>query len=259
MSTKAPAARRSGQGGAPGHLRAVLAIAVRELDSLFRLPVGWVAIALFCLLTGAWFGFRTIVPGQVATMRYFFGPAVWLLLPVAPAISMRLLSDEYRSGTIESLGATPVSDAAVVWGKYLGGVLFLVLLLLPTLAFPITLHFVTQPGPDLGPIAAGYLCLMLVGMLYLAVGTLASSLTSSQTLAFLATLIILVATMLFTVVLRGRIPPEYAPIARAVAVPDRVGDFAKGVIDTGHVVFFLASSVLFVTAASVATEARRWR
>ena len=84
-------------------MRGSLTIATRELSSMFRLPVGWVVIALYALLTGCVFGLVILLPGQAASMRLFFAISGWLLLPVVPAISMRLLSEEYRAGTIEPL------------------------------------------------------------------------------------------------------------------------------------------------------------
>ncbi len=242
-------------------MRGVWAIATREVGSLLRLPVGWVVIALFAFLSAVLFVNGTLAPGQPATMRYFFSSASWLMLAIAPAVSMRLVSEELRSGTVEPLRTAPISDAAVVWGKYLGAVAFLALMLAPTLVLPVVLWGVSDPRPDPGPVFAGYLSLMLVGMLYLSVGLLASSLTSSQTLAFLGALMFLVLMMVLTgVVSQAQATPGW--LARALAalsVQARARDMAKGVIDTGAVVFFLAGSGWFVLLATAALGSRRWR
>ena len=81
----------------------VLTIAQRELSSMFRVPAGWIIIALFAFLTGVLFVNQTLLPGQPGTLRYFFMYAGWLLIPIAPAVSMRLMSEEYRSGSFEAL------------------------------------------------------------------------------------------------------------------------------------------------------------
>ncbi len=242
-------------------MRATLAIASREVGSLLRLPVGWVVIALFTFLSAVIFVNGTLIPGQPATMRYFFASASWMLIPVAPAISMRLISEELRSGSIEPLRTAPVSDSAVVWGKYLGAVGFLGLMLAPTLALVVVLVAVGDPKPDPGPIITGYLGLGLVGMLYLAVGLLASTLTSSQTLAFLGTLMFLILMMVLSgvVATAGSLPEWLSKALVGVGVQARVRDLAKGVIDTGNVVFFLAGSAWFVLLASAALSTRRWR
>ncbi|MEZ6318129.1 MAG: ABC transporter permease subunit [Phycisphaerales bacterium] len=240
-------------------MRKLLAIAARELDALFRLPVGWIAIALFVLLTGVVFAQTTLIPGEPATLRYFFLSSSWMLAPVAPAISMRLISEEARTGTLEPLVTAPVGDVTIVWGKYLGAVGFLVLMLAPTLVFPLVLWGASSPAPDPGPIVTGYLGLVLVGMVYLAVGTLASALTSSQTLAFLATLIVLALALVLSSGVAEKVDPRIGRVLLAFSVPLRMRDFARGIVDTSHVVFFVSASVWFVTLAAAALESRRWR
>lgn len=242
----------------PSAISAVSTIARRELASFFRLPVGWVAIALYLFLAGLVFIVATLQPGGPASMREFFTLSGWLLVPVAPAVSMRLLSEERRTGTIEPLLTAPVSDTCVVLGKYLGGMFFLACMLLPTLLLVAILYAVSSPAPDPGPIAAGYLCLILLGMFYLSIGVLVSSLTSNQTLAFLGTFFALVLIQMLGGV------GEYVPaisrdVVRHLDVLARVADFAKGVIDLSHVVFFLCGSAFFVVLTIVVMESRRWR
>jgi len=242
-------------------VRATVAIATREVGSLLRLPVGWIVIALFVFLSAVIFVNGTLIPGQPATMRYFFASASWMLIPVAPAISMRLISEELRSGTIEPLRTAPLSDSAVVWGKFIGAVAFLGLMLAPTLALVAVLVAVGDPKPDPGPIVAGYLALILVGMLYLSIGLLASTLTSSQTLAFLGTLMFLILMMVLSgiVATSGGVPEWLGRALVAIGVQGRVRDMAKGVVDTGSVAFFIGASAWFVLLASAALSSRRWR
>lgn len=237
-------------------MTAAWAIARREYASLFRIPLGWIVIALFLCLSGALFA-RVLQPGEPATLRPFF--TVWwsLLVVVAPAISMRLLSEEHRTGTIEPLLTAPVPDAAVVGGKYAAALLFLLTMLAPSAVYVFVLGALARP--DYGPIAAGYLGIVLLGMVYLAVGLLASALTSSQSLAFLATLF---ALLLLDV--GARLAPQFAPswavsVLFALSPTLRVDDFARGIIDTGHVVYFLAVSFWFVALAAIALQSRRWR
>jgi gliding motility-associated transport system permease protein len=240
-------------------LSAVRVIALREFASLFRLPVGWVVMALYLLLTGLVFAMMVLRPGEAATLRSFFGWANWLLLPIAPAVSMRLFSEEYRSGTAETLMTAPVTDAAVVAGKFLGGILFLLAMIAPTLIYVVILLRVSSPMPDPGPMAAGYLSLMLVASLYLSIGLFASALTSNQTLAFIGTLLGLLIVMLVTTVSFSGLPAWVQGALESVSIAARVGDFAKGVIDTGNVVFFVAASGWFLVLTYVAIGSRRWR
>jgi ABC-2 type transport system permease protein len=240
-------------------MSATLAIARRELSSLFRLPVGWIAIALYAFLAGIVFAYLIFVPGQPATLRPLFSISAWLLLPVAPAISMRLLSEELRSGTIEPLMTSPVSDLAVVLGKYLGSAAFLLLMLAPTLALVGAVWWSADPRPDAGPILAGYASVALLGMFYLAVGLWMSSLTPNQTLAFLGTLFFLLIMLLATTLGFEHAPGWARPALAHLSIQSRLQDFAKGIIDLSHVVFFITASLAFVALTVWTLESRRWR
>lgn len=235
----------------------VATIAQRELSSMFRVPAGWIVIALFSFLTAVLFVNQTLVPGQPGTLRYFFLYSGWLLIPIAPAISMRLMSEEYRSGSIESLRTAPAGDWSVMLGKYLGSVGFLLLMLIPTLVYPIVLFMVSDPAPDLGPVAAGYLMLVLVGMLYLAIGMLASSLTSSQTLAFLGTVMSLILLMVLTSVIANQVGVRWGTMLRSLSITTRVSELAKGVIDTSTIAFFLIGTVWMLVLGTGSLEIRR--
>ena len=123
----------------------LLAISSRELAAYFRTPVGWVVTALYLALSSVVFAVLVLAPAEPASLRPFFGLSGWLLMFVAPAISMRLISDEIRSGTIEPLMTAPVSDWLIILGKYAGAVAFLAIMLLPTLVYPATLEALSNP------------------------------------------------------------------------------------------------------------------
>ncbi len=235
----------------------VTTLATRELVSMFRVPAGWIIIALFAFLSAVLFINQTLIPGQPGSMRYFFIASAWLLIPIAPAISMRLMSEEYRTGSFESLRTTPAGDWAVALGKFIGAVLFLILMLAPSLIYPIVLTIVSSPAPDVGPIIAGYLMLVLVGSLYLSIGLLASSLTSSQTLAFLGTMMALVLFIVVTSVLAPRAGSTLAPILDRLSVISRAGELGKGIIDSGTIAFFVIGSIWMVALSAAVLESRR--
>jgi ABC-2 type transport system permease protein len=239
-------------------MSATAAIATRELGSYFRQPAGWIIIALYLFLTGIVFALSILVPGEPASLRSFFVLSGWLLLPVVPAISMRLLADELRQGTIEPLLTSPLSGPGLVLGKFMGGACFLFLMLLPTLVYVAILFRVAQPEPDIGPLISGYTCLILLGLLYLAIGTLASSLTSNATLAFMITLFAILG-LIFLDTAYARSPDLLKPVIYAFLLKPRVEDFARGVIDSGHLVFFLSTTAWFLLLAVASVELRRWR
>lgn len=234
-----------------------MTIAQRELSSMFRVPAGWVIIALFAFLTAVLFVNQTLVPGQPGSLRYFFAYAGWLLIPIAPAVSMRLMSEEYRSGSIEALRTAPAGDWAVTLGKYLGSVVFLMLMLAPTLVYPLVLMLVSEPTPDWGPVAAGYLMLLLVGMLYLGVGMLASSLTSSQTLAFLGAVMSLILLMVLTSVIAKQAGVAIGTVLGALSITARINELSKGIIDTSTIAFFLIATLWMLVLSAGVLEVRR--
>ncbi len=241
-------------------IRGAWTIAAREIASLFRLPVGWIVVALYLFLSSLVFVQTTLIPGAPASMRYFFAAAVWMMVPIAPAISMRLFSEESRSGTIEMLRTAPVGDFAAALGKFLGAWLFLAITLAPTLILPLTLALVSEPSPEPGPVLTGYLTLFLVGGLYLGIGLVASVLTSSQTLAFLGAMMTIVLLMMLTSLagpLQVMAGSRAQEIASAFSVTARVDELAKGVFDTAAAAFFLIGAAWAVVLAAGVLESRR--
>jgi ABC-2 type transport system permease protein len=238
-------------------MRALSAICGREYASMFRIPLGWVVISLFVCLSSLYFVGRAVIPGGPASLREVFG--VWwaLLLFLCPSISMRIFSEELRSGTIETSLTAPVPDGVLVVGKYLASVLFLVSMLLPTLVYVGVLAALSRP--DYGPILSGYAGLILLGMLYLAVGSLASASTSSQTLAFLGTLFALLLLDVLPARLAPQLPEQFAKIVYFLSPNLRANDFYSGLIDTANIGFFLAASVWFLMLTSLVLQSRRWR
>ncbi|RMH28987.1 MAG: hypothetical protein D6693_02665 [Planctomycetota bacterium] len=239
-------------------MTAALAIARREFAAYFRTPLGWVVIALYLALSGVVFALAVLAPAAPASMRPFFGLSGWVLLFVAPAVSMRLISDEIRSGTIEPLMTAPVSDWAVMAGKLAAALAFLVALLAPTGVYVAVLERVSDP--DLGPVLAGYLGLALAGALYLSVGAFFSTLTGSQTLAYLGALFTLLLVRLATGEgVAGRAPDAVADALYAVSLDRRLGAFAAGVVDTADASFFVVASAWLYVLSVIALQSRRWR
>ena len=243
-------------------MRQAAAIAGRELRATLLAPGPYVVAALFCLATGWFFCRHVLAPGGPATLRPVFAFAMLVFIFVCPAITMRALSDEVRTGTIEGLMTSPVSSGQIVVGKFLGALGFLGLLLVPTLVYVAALELYGRP--DYGELACGYLGLVLAGAAFLASGILASTLTASQVVAYLITvffwmLLILIAKGLPASDLLGGLRD---PVARWAAVLDpdvRLRDFAIGLFDTAHVVYFVTTCAVMLIGAAQALEARRWR
>ena len=232
-------------------------IARRELKSYFVSPIAYVAMAIFLVVCGVAF-WPDFQPGQPAEMRHLFDSMVWVLVAIVPLLSMGLLAQEWATGTIESLMTAPVGEIDVVLGKFLGSLAFFILLLAPTLLYVVLLR--AYGKPDLGPIASGYLGIILVGALFIAIGLFCSALTKSQVVAAAAAAGILYAVTIvpYQVTALASLPPFWRSVADH-CVFRRYADFSKGVIDSGNVIFFLAATgaVLFLTVKVL--ESRRWK
>jgi len=234
-----------------------MVIARRELASYFYSPIAYVAMMLFLLASGFLF-WNDFDPGQPVSMRTIFEWMVWLLVFVIPVLSMNLLAQEWATGTIETMMTAPVGELDMVLGKFLGLLSFFIVLLIPTLVYLAMLAMYGRP--DYGTIFTGYLGILLVGCLFISIGLFCSSLTRSQVVAAVAA-----AAVLFV----ATIVPWWAGSRTTVVgfwrkivdqgVFTRYVDFSKGIIDTGNLVFFLATTAVFLFLTIKVLESRRWK
>lgn len=238
-------------------MRRMLALAGRELRSFFLAPAGYIVIALFLVMSGVVFIVRAFDSGQPASMRPVFEWGTWMLLFVCPAISMRSISEERRMGTFEMLMTCPVTETQVILGKFVATIMFLAMMLVPTAVQVVALE---QFGrPDYGELLCGYLGMLLVGGAYLASGILASTLTTSQLVAFLLTLFFWVGLSAAAKIAPGYLPEPWSTAAFAADPDPRLRDFAIGLIDTSNIVYFISLMALFLIAAVQSLQVRRWR
>ena len=234
-----------------------LTIARRELGSYFYSPIAYVAMFFFLLACGGLF-WGDFQPGEPAAMRTIFEWMVWLLVVVIPILSMGLLAQEWASGTIETMMTAPVGEADMVLGKFFGSYLFLLVLLAPTLLYVVLLAIFGRP--DYGPILAGYLGILLVGALFMAIGLFCSSLTRSQVVAAVtaAAILCLVTIIPWWAGSKASLPAFWRKVVEQ-GVFNRYTDFAKGVPSTSNIVFFLATTAVFLFITIKVLESRRWK
>lgn len=234
-------------------------IARRELTSYFYSPIAYVAMAMFLLATGLvfWNDFR---PGQAAAMRSLFEWMVWMLVFIMPVLCMGLMAQEWSSGTIETLMTAPVEETDVILGKFLGSLGFFLVMLAPTLLYVVMLRIYSRPAFDYGPIFSGYVGILLVGALFIAIGVFCSSLTRSQVVAAVAAAAILALITIVPWLLSTKtaISAFWRKLADQM-VFRRYTDFSRGILDTGHLVFFIAATVVFLFLSVKVLESRRWK
>jgi ABC-2 type transport system permease protein len=252
-------------------VRNVIAIAHKELRSYFASPMAYIVIGFFLLPFGVFFflylqnfvqmsmrqdqmGGAMNVNQQV--VRYVLQNASVIILFIMPMITMRTYSEEKRSGTIELLLTSPVSDGEIILGKFFGALGLYVAMLLFTLLY-MAILFVFG-NPEWRPLVAGYLGLLLLGGAFLSIGLLISSTTNNQIVAGVVTFVVF---LLLWIVgwFADSAGPTIGPITSYLSITEHFDDFSKGIIDTKHVVYYLSLITfgLFLTAKSVDTE--RWR
>jgi ABC-2 type transport system permease protein len=252
-------------------VRNVLAIADKELRSYFSSPMAYIVIGFFLLPFGVFFflylqafvkqslqmaqyGGAMNVNQQV--VRYVLQNASVIILFIMPMITMRTYSEEKRSGTIELLLTSPLSDVEIILGKFFGALGLYAAMLGVTLLY-IAILFV-YGNPEWRPIVAGYLGLLLMGGAFVSIGLLISSTTNNQIVAGVVTFVVF---LLLWIVgwFADSAGPTIGPITSYLSITEHFDDFSKGIIDSKHVVYYLSLITfgLFLTAKSVDTE--RWR
>jgi ABC-2 type transport system permease protein len=234
----------------------------REVASYFVSPIAYVAMALYLVISGLIFGLFDFHSGAPAAMRSIFDVMMIILVFVVPIVTMRTLSEERRSGTLETLLTAPITDVQVVVAKFLGTWLFYLAMLAPTAAYVVLLGVFGRP--DYGPIASGYLGLVLLGALYVAVGVFASSLTSNQVIAAVVGFVILIMLALLGPWVSTTLPSDWhgipwRGIVQQASVKSHYTDFSQGVVDATHVVYFLALALYALFLTVKVLESRRWR
>ena len=253
-------------------MRNILAIADKELRSYFASPIAYILIGMFSLIFGFFFYvFLTAFVRQSEQMAQFGGGSAninqqmisalfqntaVIILFVMPMITMRTYAEEKRSGTIELLLTSPVTDLEIIVGKFLGALGLYVAMLLVTMIYMAILFRIGNP--EWRPIAAGYLGILLMGGCFLSAGLLISSLTKNQIVAGFITFAVFL--MLWIISWIGE---SFGPTTQAVlsylSITEHLEDFARGIVDTKHVIYYLSFITfgLFLTAKSVDSE--RWR
>jgi ABC-2 type transport system permease protein len=235
-------------------MNAVFAIAQRELKSYFASPVAYVVTALFLVMSGYLFS-AILVQSQEASMRFIMQNLSVIFLFIMPFLTMRLLAEEQRTGTVEILLTNPVRDHEVVLGKFIGATVFFLVMLVFTLYYPFLL--ITYGNPDRGPIMSGYLGLLLQGMAFLAVGLFASSLTQNQIIAAVLTFTVLLVLWLAEAA-SNILGAPMRDILRYLSITSHFQDFPRGVIDTAHIVYFLSLVAASLFLATLSLQTRRW-
>ena len=229
----------------------VWVIATRELGSFFDSLMAYIMLVAFLGFSGffTWLTGADVFFIRQANLQVFFGIAYWTLFFFIPALTMRLLAEENRTGTIEMLLTKPISDWQVVIGKFLSVMLLILIALALTLPYYIT---VANLGPiDHGATITGYLGLILMSAAYVSIGLFASSISNNQIVAFLLALLISIFFHIIFEVLSYSFTGSIGSILSYLSLSGHFDSISRGVIDSKDVIYFI--SIAFM--GLVSTEA----
>lgn len=247
-------------------MNGIRATLLRELRAYFVSPLAYVVLFFMLLINGGVFAFIVSYLNQPSytpvgsPLEYFFGQNLffWIvLLFVCPVLTMRLLSEERRSGTLEVLMTAPISEGQVVAGKFLAALTFYLFLWLPTVSYAAILAYYGEV--DWGPVAAGYLGILGVGSLMLAAGLFASALSRNQIIAAVIAFAACFGLLLFTFLDGLVLDSGWRAMIAHVNLAEHMSEFGRGVVDTRRLVYYLSGTLFFLFLTARTLESNKWR
>ncbi|MDX1616731.1 MAG: ABC transporter permease [Candidatus Promineifilaceae bacterium] len=244
----------------------VWTIARRELAAIFVQPIAYIFAIVMVLILG--YLFATQLANYALSSQFGAGPPptlepilntyTFLILLAGPAITMRLLAEEQRTGTMELLMTMPVTDGQVVLGKFLAAFIFYALVTALTLIYPLVL--LRFGNPDVGPMLSGYLGVLLWGSAVLAIGIVASALTDNQLVAYMIAFGMLLALLLAALISTFYTTnPTVGTFFSEISFDSHLDNFLRGLITATDAAYFLLITAISLFAATRILESRRWR
>ncbi|MDP6402457.1 MAG: ABC transporter permease subunit [SAR202 cluster bacterium] len=237
-------------------MRNTYIIAWKETKGYFSTPMAYVVGAMFLVLTGIFFVEDVTSAFPEASVRALMDWASFFMVFLTPLLTMRLLAEEQKLGTMELLLTAPVRDWEVVMGKYIASFLILVVTIALTLFYVFLLYW--YGDPDTGPVLTAYLGLVLYGAAALAIGLAASSLSGNQIVAAVVGMAVLL-TLTFLDRVADLLSGVAADVFDRMGVDAHLVDFTRGVVDMSHVVYFVSMAAVFLFLTVRSLESRRWR
>jgi ABC-2 type transport system permease protein len=233
----------------------ILVLTRRELKSYFSSPGSYIILTLFLLLAG-WFFSAALFLANTADLRGLFSGVRWILIIIVPAVSMRLLAEEKRSGMIEILSTMPLKDWQLVLGKFIPSYILVAVMILLTLIHYFTLALLGEP--DFGASFGGYVGMLFMAGVYLSIGLFTSSLTKNQIVAFITAFVIIFVLFLLDKIVIF-MPSFMATFLEFLSTDYHYDNIARGVIDSRDVIYYLSLTFLFLFLTVKSLETRKWK
>lgn len=243
----------------------MFALLKKELVSFFASITGYVVIIFFLAFNSL---LLWIIPGPFnildvgyATLDSFFTLAPWIFLFLVPAITMKMFSEEKKTGTIDTIFAKPISDLSIVIAKFLTGIILVAFSLLPTLIYFLTILIISNPAGnvDIGAIVGSYIGLFFLAGIYVSIGIFASSLTDNQIIAFLLGAII--SFVFFFAFDSITMVPVLKPVSYFLinlGINEHYKSISRGVVDSRDIIYFLSVMAIFILLTRIKLTSRKW-
>jgi ABC-2 type transport system permease protein len=244
----------------------MFAIFRKEINGFFSSLTGYIVIAVFLIINSL---FMWIFPGEwnildsgYAGLDTLFLISPWVFLFLVPAVTMRMIAEEKRLGTIELIYTKPVTEREIIWGKYLASVMLVLLSLLPCLIFYISVYMLgeTHGNLDKGGTWGAFIGLFFLAAAYASAGIFASSLTDNQVIAFI------IAVLICFVLYMGFDSFAYLPglkkmdeLLISLGINEHYKSMSRGVLDIRDMIYFIAVAVLFNEATRLVLLSRSWK
>ena len=242
----------------------MLTIFRKELTAFFSSLIGYIAIAVFLILTGliTWVFPNNTFDFGYANLDILFTNAPMVVMLLIPAVTMRLFSEEKKAGTLEIIATRPVTELQIILGKYFAALLLVIIALLPTLLYYFSIYKLAVPegNIDAGAIRGSYIGLCLLSASFIAIGLFASALTDNQIVAFiLAAFLCFIWYLAFNALSGlGLFGGKADDIIQSIGIQYHYVSMSRGVVDSRDLIYFLSLIVIFILCTKTALESRKW-
>jgi ABC-2 type transport system permease protein len=239
-------------------MESALAIAKREFRTFFASPIAYIVLGGFLLLAG-WLYFSTLFLAGQASLRGFFSVVPVLFVVLVPAITMRAVAEERKTGTLELLLTLPMEDWQIVAGKFLAALAMVAAGLVWTVPYAFSVAALTGPGAafDWGPVFAGYVGLLLLASSFIALGLWGSAVSRNQIVGFIIGLVLCFA-FAFVDKFAALLPERIGQVVEYLSVDYHFDNIARGVLDTRDLLFYLSlTAVGLVLTTRTLSSARQ--
>jgi len=242
-------------------MRIILTLIKRELGVYFVSPIAYIILTAYLLVSGYFFfygGINLFILYHLpANCEVIFEIISFLTLFMPSFITMRLLAEEKNKGTIEILLTAPITEFEIVFSKYLASVLFYIILLVPSLFYILLLG--TYSYPDYGEIVGGYISVVLLALVLLAIGIFISAICNNQISAGIITLVISILLLSFNLIGNIVKDKDLREILSYLNIQKHIETLRKGIVDTRDIIFMLSIVVLFIFLTVKIVKTRRWK